>query len=60
MTDNTERAIIEFLEDVIHPEGYGHAVSLEVRQRARRILTMIESEKTNEQDSTVRSTLCNV
>lgn len=27
-----------FLEDLIHPEGYGHAVSSEVRKKASELL----------------------
>jgi hypothetical protein len=50
LTEETKRAIINFLGELLHPEGYGHAVTLEVRQHAKRILSMIESEKTNEQD----------
>lgn len=50
MTSDTEDVIINFLKELLHPEGYGHAVTHEVRQHAKRILTMIEGEKTNEQD----------
>ena len=60
MTNDTERVIITFLKELLHPEGFGHAVTLEVRQHAKRILTMIESEKAHEQDSTVRSSVCNL
>ena len=56
MTDDTKHAIITFLGELLHPEGYGHAVTLEVRQHARLILNMIESES-NEQDSTIRQSI---
>jgi hypothetical protein len=35
----------EFLSDVTSPEGYGHAVPLEVRQRASRILAMLRPKE---------------
>jgi hypothetical protein len=57
LTDDTKHAIITFLGELLHPEGYGHAVTLEVRQHARLILNMIESESINEQDSTIRQTV---
>lgn len=34
-------AIRAFLADLIHPEAFGHAVSAEVRQRARELLQWI-------------------
>ncbi len=60
MTEDTQSKVEYFLRELLHPEGYGHAVTLEVRNYAKSILTMIESEKQHEQDSTVRSSICNV
>ena len=34
-------AIRAFLADLIHPEQFGHAVSAEVRQRAKELLQWI-------------------
>ena len=34
-------AVTMFLRDLIHPEQFGHAVSAEVRQRAKELLQWI-------------------
>lgn len=36
--DTDHSVMKEFLQDLLHPEQYGHAVPQEVRQRAYRIL----------------------
>jgi hypothetical protein len=48
-----ESEVIHFLKELLHPEGFGWAVTLEVRKEAKRILEIIE----NEQNSTVRSAI---
>lgn len=35
--------ILGFLSDLTHPEQYGHAVTREVRKRARELATAIET-----------------
>lgn len=41
----TEIAIMsEFIRDLLHPEMYGHAVTHEIRDRARRVLGKAECE----------------
>jgi hypothetical protein len=55
MKTETENNIVHFLRELLHPEGFGWAVTHEVRREAHQLLIMIESES-NEQDSTVRQT----
>jgi hypothetical protein len=55
MKTETENEVIHFLEELLHPEGFGWSVTPEVRKESKRLLIMIESE-INEQDSTVRQT----
>lgn len=38
------REVLNFLNDLCHPEQYGYAVTKEVRQRARELATKIETE----------------
>ena len=52
----TENEVIHFLQELLHPEGFGWSVTPEVRKEAHQLLIMIESES-NEQDSTVRQTV---
>ena len=49
----TKNEIVHFLQELLHPEGFGWSVTAEVRKESKRLLIMIESES-NEQDSTVR------
>jgi hypothetical protein len=56
MKIKTENRIIYFLKELLHPEGFGYAVTSEVREEARQLLIMIESD-INEQDSTIRQTV---
>ena len=56
MKTKTENEVIHFLKEVLHPEGFGWAVTDEVRKESKRLLIMIESE-INEQDSTIRQTV---
>ena len=51
----TENEVVHFLQELLHPEGFGWSVTPEVRKEAHQLLIMIESES-NEQDSTVRQT----
>ena len=37
-------AVRAFLQDLIHPEQFGHAVSAEVRQRAKELLQWLTAE----------------
>lgn len=39
--------VLEFLNDLSHPEQYGHAVTREVRQRARELATAMKEEANN-------------
>jgi hypothetical protein len=57
MVQNTESEIQYFLKELLNPEGYGWAVSDEVRTDAKRLLNMIiiDDGINNEQNSTVRS-----
>lgn len=48
-----ESEVIHFLKELLHPEGFGWAVTLEVRKEAKRILDIIE----NEQNPTIRSAI---
>jgi len=48
-----ESEVIHFLKELLHPEGFGWAVTLEVRKEAKRILEIID----NEQNSAVRSAI---
>jgi hypothetical protein len=56
MKTKTENEVIHFLKELLHPEGFGWAVTPEVSRESKRLLIMIESENINEQDSTVRQT----
>lgn len=53
----TEDVVVTFLKELLHPEGFAWAVTPEVRKHAHEILIMIESESSNEQDSTIRQTV---
>ena len=57
MKTKTKNELLHFLRELLHPEGFGWAVTDEVRKESKRILIMIESESVNEQDSTVRPTI---
>jgi hypothetical protein len=59
MKAKTENEVLHFLKELLHPEGFGWAVTDEVRKESKRLLIMIESE-INEQDSTIRQTIRNV
>ena len=59
MKTQTENEVVHFLQELLHPEGFGWSVTAEVRNESRRLLIMIESES-NEQDSTVRQSIRNV
>jgi hypothetical protein len=59
MKTQTENEVVHFLQELLHPEGFGWSVTAEVRNESRRLLIMIESES-NEQDSTVRQSVRNV
>jgi hypothetical protein len=59
MKTQTENEVVHFLQELLHPEGFGWSVTAEVRNESKRLLIMIESES-NEQDSTVRQTTRNV
>jgi hypothetical protein len=55
MKTETETEVVGFLKELLHPEGFGLAVTDEVRKESKRLIIMIESESiNNEQDSTVR------
>jgi hypothetical protein len=55
MKTKTETEVVGFLKELLHPEGFGWAVTDEVRKESKRLIIMIESESiNNEQDSTVR------
>jgi hypothetical protein len=56
MKTKTENEIVHFLKELLHPEGFGWAVTPEVSRESKRLLIMIESES-NEQDSTIRQTV---
>ena len=57
MKTKTENQIVQFLKELLHPEGFAWAVTPEVRKEAHQLLIMIESESINEQDSTIRQTV---
>ena len=57
MQTKTENEIVYFLKELLHPEGFAWAVTPEVRKEAHQLLIMIESESSNEQDSTIRQTV---
>jgi len=57
MKIKTENRIIYFLKELLDPEGFGYAVTFEVREEAKQLLIMIESESINEQDSAIRQTV---
>ena len=59
MKTQTENEVVHFLQELLHPEGFGWSVTAEVRNESKRLLIMIESES-NEQDSTVRQSVRNV
>jgi len=42
--------ILRFLKDLNHPEGYGYAVTQEVRDIAKRLYKRIEERKRSEDD----------
>jgi hypothetical protein len=56
MKSQTEREVVHFLKELLHPEGFGWAVTPEISRESKRLLIMIESEIINEQDSTVWQT----
>lgn len=39
--------VVQFLENLLHPEGFGWAVTSEVHKEAKRLLNIIEIEKRN-------------
>lgn len=53
MLVKSESEIINFLKELLNPEGFGHSVTPEVRKEAKRILEIID----NEQNSAVRSAI---
>ena len=57
MKTKTKNELLHFLRELLRPEGFGWAVTDEVRKESKRLLIMIESESVNEQDSAVRQTL---
>ena len=57
MKTKTENEVVQLLKELLHPEGFGWAVTNEVRKESKRLLIMIESESINEQDSTIRQTV---
>jgi hypothetical protein len=59
MKKKTENEVVHFLQELLHPEGFGWSVTAEVRNESKRLLIMIESES-NEQDSTIRQSVRNV
>lgn len=59
MKTQTENEVVHFLQELLHPEGFGWSVTAEVRNESKRLLIMIESES-NEQDSTIRQNVRNV
>ena len=56
MKTKAEEKVIYFLKELLDPEGFGWAVTTEVRREAYQLLNMIESNS-NEQDSTIRQTI---
>ena len=57
MKTKTEHEVVHFLKELLHPEGFGWAVTHEVRKEAYHLLIMIESDSINEQVSTIRQTV---
>ena len=57
MKTKTKEEVIYFLKELLDPEGFGYAVTSEVRKEAHQLLIMIESESINEQYSTIRQTV---
>lgn len=57
MNKKTKEEVIYFLKELLDPEGFGYAVTSEVRKEAHQLLIMIESESINEQDSAIRQTV---
>ena len=57
MKTKTKNELLHFLRELLRPEGFGWAVTDEVRRESKRLLIMIESESVNEQDSAVRQTI---
>lgn len=43
--ESTVSEVLCFLNDLCHPEQYGHAVTKEVRQRARQLATALETQE---------------
>jgi hypothetical protein len=37
--------VVQFLENLLHPEGFGWAVTSEVHREAKRLLGIIEHER---------------
>ena len=37
--------VVQFLENLLHPEGFGWAVTSEVHREAKRLLSIIEHER---------------
>jgi len=56
MNDTADSEVINFLKEILNPEGFGYSVTADVRSEAKRILDIIE----NEQNSAVRSTVRDV
>lgn len=42
-TKSTADKVLIFLNDLCHPEAFGHAVTAEVRRRARELATELEA-----------------
>lgn len=40
----TDEKVLVFLNDLCHPEAFGHAVTAEVRKRARELATELETK----------------
>ena len=50
MSNDVESKILFFLKELLHPEGFGYAVTQEVRDHAKQLVTLMEKEKSNEQN----------
>jgi len=48
MNKKTEDEVVIFLKELLHPEGFGWAVTSEIRNQAHQLLIMIESNRNNE------------
>lgn len=44
LTDSPYKELVNFVKELLDPEVYGHAVSKEVRNEARRVLGLKERE----------------